>query len=363
MRLALLRRMVALQKVETKLNFIPADKMKKFKRNINLFKNIIFIILLISGAVVYAQPLKVLYFEGSVRYVKTHEKIKLECGQTILDNCTILIGNYSQLIYHNSKKFAVIKTKGQYTYSQLIKILDSDNGLILSNFASYVFNELAAKKKELSFKNQLGVIRSLQPSLILNDEIQSTHLSDSLLVGFVRFINGNKTKLYTSGVIVPIRAITSNAENSSYEELPITDFIDHNGRITFDTTQKIIFRISNVSKQQVYFSWLDIQPDNVINIIYLNGSETREMNQLEAGEIWESQIFRINLPAGIEVWKLIVTSEPLDLLTFFKACERTRQENSINKTVESNYLEMMRQKSETNYATDLSLYSISFDIK
>ncbi len=76
------------------------------------------------------------------------------------------------------------------------------------------------------------------------------------------------------------------------------------------------FRIFNRGKQDAYFTIIDIQPDNQVNLLIPYGRRTAEEFMIEAGEtLYLKDIFVVGEPYGRECFKLIATPEPLSLST------------------------------------------------
>ncbi|WKN32465.1 caspase family protein [Porifericola rhodea] len=76
----------------------------------------------------------------------------------------------------------------------------------------------------------------------------------------------------------------------------------------------IKLKITNKGSSQAYFSLLDIQPDNKINLIFPAYNRTAEEYHLFAGEeMLTQEVFQIGEPVGVEYFKLIASSKPFDV--------------------------------------------------
>lgn len=84
----------------------------------------------------------------------------------------------------------------------------------------------------------------------------------------------------------------------------------------------IKLRVSNEGKKAAYFSVLDIQPDNYINLIIpaVTLGYTPSEYYLEPGEVFETNYtIEIAPPYGNELMKLISTDEPVDLSAIMRS--------------------------------------------
>lgn len=74
------------------------------------------------------------------------------------------------------------------------------------------------------------------------------------------------------------------------------------------------FSVFNRGSKDAYFTIIDIQPDNQVNLLIPYGRRTAEEFMIKAGEtLYLNDIFVIGEPYGRECFKLIATPEPLNL--------------------------------------------------
>ena len=98
------------------------------------------------------------------------------------------------------------------------------------------------------------------------------------------------------------------------EELEISDL--ENGNLELYLGSCIRFKITNQGITGAYFSLLDIQPDNVVNLVIPATSlgYTAEEYYLKAGASFTTDyIVEIGAPIGLETLKLIASKKPQDL--------------------------------------------------
>ena len=95
-----------------------------------------------------------------------------------------------------------------------------------------------------------------------------------------------------------------------------TAFVGNTGQTQFTVGEKFKIRISNNGLLPVYFTVIDIQPNNEINIIIpAPGSRhtSRELFLQPGAQMDYQTVFEIMPPFGSEVLKLIATLSPIDL--------------------------------------------------
>lgn len=106
-------------------------------------------------------------------------------------------------------------------------------------------------------------------------------------------------------------------------ELPITSFLVGNGAVVLPEGTNVRLRVRNASGVKGYFSLLDIQPNNGINVLmpaqndFQDSPNDYHFNGVK-GEVFEfpknkNLYFTIGPPYGMDLLKLIVTDEPLDM--------------------------------------------------
>ena len=92
--------------------------------------------------------------------------------------------------------------------------------------------------------------------------------------------------------------------------------VDKKEKEFFQVGEEIVIKIENTGTHAFYFSLLDIQPDNLFNVIPLSeNTRSNEEYYLEPGKTFNSQLMAIGNPTGTEVFKLVMTPEPIDLST------------------------------------------------
>ncbi|MBK8403806.1 MAG: DUF4384 domain-containing protein [Saprospiraceae bacterium] len=84
------------------------------------------------------------------------------------------------------------------------------------------------------------------------------------------------------------------------------------GEITLQNGDTIRLKISNYGKEEAFYTIIDIQPDNKMNILYPKAEESSI--KLAAGKSEIIPInFRISPPLGLELFRVIASRNPINL--------------------------------------------------
>jgi hypothetical protein len=175
------------------------------------------------------------------------------------------------------------------------------------------------------------VVNTFQENLrpeILADQI----LRQMMSVAQVRFLKSLEMEsgvLPVSFEIIPIK-YDPNQGNKYLGDLPIQERLDENGNLRLKVGDGFRIKVTNNGYKAAYFTLLDIQPDNVMNVLMpsqWDPKETAAEFVVEAGSSFEPPARyykKISPPLGTEVFKLIATEQPTDLRSVTKSRGQTR---------------------------------------
>lgn len=136
----------------------------------------------------------------------------------------------------------------------------------------------------------------------------------------------------------------------------------------FKEGEKFKLRISNKGTIPIYFTVIDIQPDNIVNIIVPSkgsGHTSREL-YLEPGQHMDYQsTFEIMPPYGTEVLKLIATLSPIDLspIASTRGEEIPDDAHPFEKLFSATYLNDSRGQTQFSLGTMMHVDSKIFEIQ
>jgi metacaspase-1 len=130
---------------------------------------------------------------------------------------------------------------------------------------------------------------------------------------FLRNIEVEDYNLTTTLEIVPIEANRVGRRVVEVREIPLSERKDTSGTLVFQEGDFFKIKITNEGSQIVYFSVLDIQPDDQINVIIPQQGRVAAEYRLEPGKTYVSPPVELFPPYGSEVFKLIASDTPMDL--------------------------------------------------
>lgn len=119
-------------------------------------------------------------------------------------------------------------------------------------------------------------------------------------------------KLNVEMELVPVKIDPSGRQAPT--PIPLESKRDALGNIHFQDGDFCGIRIRNNGDKAAYYTVLDIQPDNVVNPVIPDTHETASEFRVGPGQTIDiAKYFSIGPPAGVEMFKLIVTEQPVDL--------------------------------------------------
>ncbi len=146
---------------------------------------------------------------------------------------------------------------------------------------------------------------------------------------FLRNLELESYELPVSFEIIPI--IWDSKTKRSKGDLSLEDKKDKNGTVHLKYGDAFRIKVTNNGYKPAYFTLLDIQPDNQVNVLIpLPGTnETPAEFVVPAGGVFEvKRPFGIGPPAGTEVFKLIATDQPIDLRSVSQHRGQTKSPSS-----------------------------------
>jgi hypothetical protein len=153
---------------------------------------------------------------------------------------------------------------------------------------------------------------------------------------YIRGLDVTDAKMDVSFEFIPIELVTEGDKVLETSRGDIKSKIDETGVMTFKAEEAYKIKITNNGTKPLYFSIIDIQPDNVINLVVPNANTGRlpldyRINPGETKELGDDDIIVFYPPTGNEVFKLIATETPLDLSSIIKTRgESSRGEKDAN---------------------------------
>lgn len=163
---------------------------------------------------------------------------------------------------------------------------------------------------------------------------------------YLRNLSLSNAEYKVSLQFVPLKCIANcdNPRLAQYQDDKIKSKMDVAGNIFFKEGDKFRLNIiSHSDQKRLYYTVIDIQPDNQVNVL-IPGSRDQPEDFLISQEdtIKLEKIFTIGPPYGVDVLKVIASDVPLDLRSIFEtrgkaAGTRGRGKSPFEKIVEGTY--------------------------
>ncbi|MBK8403781.1 MAG: hypothetical protein IPL25_06745 [Saprospiraceae bacterium] len=127
---------------------------------------------------------------------------------------------------------------------------------------------------------------------------------------FIRKLELEGSDIKVSFKIIPLDSIIDEKDVDNLRSLNIDD----SGSKKLSLNAKVKILIINEGIKPAYFTLLDVQPDNLMNVLLPSGTSTpEEMRILPDQKILFPVEFEIGVPLGNEIFKLISSDKPIDL--------------------------------------------------
>lgn len=181
---------------------------------------------------------------------------------------------------------------------------------------------------------------------------------------FLRNLDVEDNKLKADLKILPFNVKQEGRNVIEDGEMPVEVRTDEAGNLFLKDGDAFKVQITNQGNQTIYFTILDIQPDDQVSILLPAKGRLPQEYKVEPGKTYTSPLIKIGPPYGNEVFKLITSASPLDLSTVV----RTRGENPATRGAEANpfqklFAETYRPDGATRGAETMSLPAGSVHVK
>lgn len=196
---------------------------------------------------------------------------------------------------------------------ELIKVVDEDPDLFVGRDPYQTRGnknvlDIYSKQDEIIWSEDI----SNKETDVVSGEIVR-RIIDFTQKRFLRKLEMETPELKTTFEIQPLIATKRGARLIVDSILPIKSKISAAGSIVFNDGDYFQIKITNEGSKLVYFSLLDIQPDDQINVLIPERNVDPSNYALGPGKEYISPPISVAPPYGIEVFKLIATEEPLNL--------------------------------------------------
>jgi hypothetical protein len=157
----------------------------------------------------------------------------------------------------------------------------------------------------------------------LTEEQLSTFISTKIgaygRASYLRNLNMKNEELNVVFEFVPIDYKRAEGNNNAIiKDLPEKTIKDASGNIVFQHDDRYNLRIINNGQERLYYNILEIQPDNIVNVLFPAANQQPMDCFINPGDtVRLTRIFRIGPPDGMNVLKLIAAKSALNLRQVF----------------------------------------------
>lgn len=192
---------------------------------------------------------------------------------------------------------------------------------------------------------RLGVVsKNTDPEELFN--FLSAKIGSYGRAAYLRNLNMSNEELKVSFAFVPIEYKKAEGNNEAIvKDLPMNTIKDASGNIVFQHGDWYNVVIKNEGQERLYYNVLEIQPDNIVNVLFPAKNQQPAECFINPGDsIRVKRNFKIGPPDGMNVIKLVAAKAPLNLRQVFGTTAATRGNtpnfanpfeklmNGINKT-------------------------------
>lgn len=143
---------------------------------------------------------------------------------------------------------------------------------------------------------------------------------------YLRNLNMKNEELNVQFEFIPVdyKKAEGNS-NAVVKDLPVKTIKDASGNIVFQHNDRYNLRIINNGQERLYYNILEIQPDNLVNVLFPAANQQASDCFINPGDtVRLTRIFKIGPPDGMNVVKLIAAKAPLNLRQVFVVQGGTR---------------------------------------
>jgi len=175
------------------------------------------------------------------------------------------------------------------------------------------------------------MLTSSSDMLLLDEEVNASNITKTSTIvveriktysqaSYIRGLDISDAKMDVKFEFIPITTVVEGSKTKEKSRGDIASKTDETGVMTFKSGDAYKIKVTNNGTKILYFTIIDIQPDNKINLIVPNAETGRsavdyQIKPGETKELGDDDIIEFYPPVGNEVFKIIATESPLDLST------------------------------------------------
>lgn len=161
-------------------------------------------------------------------------------------------------------------------------------------------------------------------------------IGDYARAAFLRKMDLKNNNFNVVFEFVPLKCISGcGTPAAKYQDEDIRTKMDSSGHVTFKVGDRFRINVMNNGRNVSYYTVIDIQPDNVVNVLVPGKNERAdEFKIFPSDTIRMQKIYKIGPPYGVDVIKVVGSDAPIDLRTMFASRGALTRGNSNKKPFE-----------------------------
>lgn len=185
---------------------------------------------------------------------------------------------------------------------------------------------------------------------------------------FLRTLTLDNPEMKAEVIIVPLKikdgANRSDLRSEDFIELDPETLRGEDGVLRVTEGTFVRLKIKNNSSRTMYYSLIDIFPDNDLAVLYPDEKRTAvEFKVKGFNESDKTNVFEIGPPYGIDVLKLIVSEVPLGLSNVVSTRGQSQGSgNPLESLFQNSFTETRGPKSTPVSAENIGIYTFTYEI-
>lgn len=161
-------------------------------------------------------------------------------------------------------------------------------------------------------------------------------IGDYARAAFLRKMDLKNNNFNVVFEFVPLKCISGcGTPAAKYQDEDIRTKMDSSGHVTFKVGDRFRINVMNNGRNVSYYTVIDIQPDNVVNVLVPGKNERAdEFKIFPSDTIRMQKVYKIGPPYGVDVIKVVGSDAPIDLRTMFASRGALTRGNSNKKPFE-----------------------------
>lgn len=215
-------------------------------------------------------------------------------------------------VVNASLKSAINEELKKYPF---IILVDNDADIIIDEGNKH---SRGSQIKLTSNTDYILLDETVNSDIVVTTESVIAKIKEFSQANYIRGLEVSDAKLDVKFEFIPIETETDGDRIKEKSRGDIKSKYDSSGVLIIKAGESYKIKVTNNGTKDLYFTIIDIQPDNKINLVVPNAETGRTVHDYfikrgESKELGDDDIIIFSPPTGNEVFKIIATEKPLDL--------------------------------------------------